>query len=229
MKIIEKSRTPACDSLRHTDSKGKGKNFMDHPETRHSLIVRLKGDDNERGWVDFVTVYEPFLRHLVTRLGVPPRHTEDVVQQVLLAIVRSVDGWTDDGKAASFRRWVATVARNIVIKFMGRERKHPGGYGGSDLIELLEQLPATPDAEQTNQYEHELIVWAAEQVRGEFIDTSWTAFWATVIDGQSVRDVAAELGISRGSIYMSRSRIMARIRKKVDEVLSDSPPSGENS
>ena len=47
---------------------------MDQPETRHSLIVRLKSDDYERAWFDFVAVYEPFLRHLVTRLGVtsPP-------------------------------------------------------------------------------------------------------------------------------------------------------------
>ncbi len=199
---------------------------MNQPETRRSLIVRLKGDDNERAWVDFVTVYEPFLRHLVTRLGVPDRHSADVVQQVLLAIAKSVDGWIDDGKTASFRRWVATVARNIVIKFMNRERRQAGGRGGTELVDLLEQLPATPDREQVDRYEHELIVWAAEQVRDEFIDTSWVAFWATVVDGKSVRDVAAELGISCGSIYMSRSRIMARIRRKVDEVLDDSLTSG---
>ncbi len=111
---------------------------MNQPETRLSLIVRLKSDDNERAWADFVKVYEPFLNHLVTRLGVPQRHNADVVQQVLLAIVKSIDGWTDDGQAASFRRWTSTIARNIVIKFMNRERKQAGGYGGSELIEMLE-------------------------------------------------------------------------------------------
>lgn len=195
---------------------------MNHPKTRHSLIIRLKGDDNEQAWVDFVTAYEPFLRQLVSRLGVPERHAEDVVQQVLLAIAKSVDGWTDDQQTASFRRWVATVARNIVIKFMNRERKQAGAHGGTDFIEQLEQLPATPDREQIDRYEHELIVWAAEQVKDEFIDTSWAAFWATVIDEKPVQVVATDLGISRGSIYMSRSRIMARIRMKVDEVLEDS-------
>ena len=99
---------------------------MNQPETRLSLIVRLKSDDNERAWADFVKVYEP------------QRHNADVVQQVLLAIVKSIDGWTDDGQAASFRRWTSTIARNIVIKFMNRERKQAGGYGGSELIEMLE-------------------------------------------------------------------------------------------
>jgi RNA polymerase sigma-70 factor (ECF subfamily) len=195
---------------------------MEHPETRYSLIAHLKGGENERAWVEFVTLHEPFLQHLARRLGVPERHIPDVVQQVLLAIAKSVDGWSDDGETASFRRWMATVARNIVIKFMRKERREAGCRGGTELVELLEQVPAEPDKQEIERYEHELIVWAAEQVRHEFIDTSWAAFWATVIDGQPVADVAKELGVSRGSIYMSRSRIMARIRKQVNEVLNDS-------
>lgn len=38
-----------------------------------------------------------------------------------------------------------------------------------------------PDERHVQQYQHELIVWAAEQVRREFLETSWRAFWATVI------------------------------------------------
>ena len=193
---------------------------MSHPETRHTLIVRLKGDD-ERAWADFVGAYEPFLRHLAARHGVPQAHVADVVQQVLLAIARSVDGWSDDGKAGSFRRWMATVARNVAIKFMTRERKHAGGAGGTELVELLQRVPAKPDREELGKYEHELIVWAAEQVRGEFVATSWAAFWATTIEGRDVAEVAGELGLTRGAIYMSRGRIMARIRKKVGEVLEE--------
>ncbi len=192
---------------------------MTHPETRHSLIVRLKSEDSERAWGDFVTAYEPFLRHLAIRHGVPERHVPDIVQQVLLAIANSVDSWQDDGKPASFRRWLAVVSRNIVIKFMSRERRQAGGHGGTELVDLLQQVPAAPNRDQVNRYEHELIVWAAEQVQGEFIDTSWAAFWSTVIEGRSVNEIAAELQVSCGSIYMSRSRIMARIKKKIEEVM----------
>ena len=86
-------------------------------------------------------------------------------------------------------------------------------------MDLLQQVPAAPDRDQVNRYEHELIVWAAEQVQSEFIDTSWAAFWATVIEGRSVNEIATELQVSCGSIYMSRSRIMARIKKKIEEVM----------
>lgn len=191
---------------------------MTFPETRHSLIVQLKCRNNQPAWQDFVAKYEPFLQRLAARQGVPERHVADVSQQVLLAIARSIDGWSDDGREASFRRWLATVSRNIVIKFMTRERRFDA-EGGTDLLDRLNQLPADPDPQQISRYEHELIIWAADQVRSEFRETSWKAFVATVIDGQSVADVASELGVTAGSIYMSRSRILARIRTKIQHLV----------
>ncbi len=192
---------------------------MPHHETRHSLIVRLQGDQNEAAWTDFATAYEPFLYRMATRQGVPEGHVPDVVQQVLLAVARSVEGWKDDGSPGSFRRWLATVSRNVVIKFMTRERRQTSAFGGTDMLEALHAVPDEPSKQQVQQYEHELIVWAAEQIKSEFIETSWAAFWATVIEGRSVADVAAELNVSAGSIYMSRSRIMARIKSKVEKVM----------
>lgn len=193
---------------------------MTLPETRHSLIVRLKCRDNEPAWQDFVVEYEPFLKRLAARQGVPDRHVADVSQQILLAIARSIDQWQNDGREASFRRWLNTVSRNVVIKFMTRERRHHA-TGGTDLLEVLSQIPAAPDSQQVQQYEHELIIWAAEQVRNDFHHTSWQAFTATVIEGKPVADVAETLGITAGSIYMSRSRILARIKARIQNLTQE--------
>ena len=195
---------------------------MRTPETRHSLIVRLKDQRNELAWTEFVCAYEPFLSRLVQRQGTPDRHVPDITQQLLIAIAKSVNGWRPDGREASFRRWLGRVARNVVIKFMTREKKQVTGQGGSDFLKLVELTSDdTPDEERSKQYEHELILWAAELVRSEFRDTSWRAFWATQVDGRSVVDVARELSVTPGSIYMSRSRIFARIRSHIAEVMED--------
>jgi RNA polymerase sigma-70 factor (ECF subfamily) len=194
---------------------------MRQPETRPSLIARIQGQRNEPAWMEFVSAYEPFLRSLIARQGVPERHVPDVAQQVLAAVARSVEKWRDDGNPASFRRWVSRVARNVVVKFMTRERRQIGGQGGTDLLELLDRVPEVLDQDAAEAYEYELILWTAQRVRGEFRETSWKAFWATLIEGRPVAEVAAELGVSPGSIYMSRSRIMARIQAKVREVTTE--------
>ena len=188
-------------------------------ETRLSLIVRLKSEQNEIAWRDFVGVYEGFLSQIARRQGVPERHVADVTQQILMAIVRSIEGWKDDGNPASFRRWLSTVSRNVVIRFMTRERRQPGAVGGSDLVALLQNVEDKPSEFEMQRYQHELIVWAAEQVRVQFLETSWQAFWATVIEQKSVEQVAQDLKVSTGSIYMSRSRIMAKIRKIIATVM----------
>jgi RNA polymerase sigma-70 factor (ECF subfamily) len=194
---------------------------MRPPETRPSLILRVKGERNELAWREFVSAYEPFLQQLIRRQGVPARHVPDVSQQVLAAVAHSVQGWHDDGDPASFRRWLNRVARNVVIKFMARERRQIGGQGGTDWLDLLAHVPDATDEVRQREYAYELVAWAAEQVRGEFLETSWKAFWATLIEGREVAEVAAELGVSPGSVYMSRSRLMARIRAKVREVMGE--------
>ena len=192
---------------------------MSAPDTRHSLIVRLQGPRNEAAWMEFVAEYEPFLRNLIARRGVPSRHVPDVCQQVLTAIAQSVSNWQDDGRPASFRRWTSTIARNVVLKFMANETRQAGGHGGTDLIEQLNSIAVIADPRAAQRYEHELIVWAAQRVKNEFRPTSWQAFWMTLIEGRTVAEAAQELNITPGSIYMSRSRIVARIKQQIQEFI----------
>lgn len=195
---------------------------MAPPETRLSLIARLHSERDETAWRDFVTAYEPFLMRVVARHGVPEQHAADVTQQILLEIARSVESWKPDGRPASFRRWLSVISRHMVIRFMMRERRQAGGQGGTDWLRELGRIADPPSVDQLSLYRHELIVWAADQVRHEFQPSSWKAFQATMIEQKSVAEVADELNLSAGSIYMSRSRIIARIRRKIEDLDSQS-------
>ena len=198
------------------------KRFTDSPPTRSSLILHLQNARNDAAWREFVMVYESFLVRLITRRGVPTAHVSDVANQVLSAIARSIDQWKDDQQDASFRRWLSRVARNVVMRYMSNERRHVSAIGGTDAFESLAQIAEPYDDAIARQYEHELIIWAAEQVKGEFIETSWKAFWMTMIEGLTVAEVAETLAVSPGSIYMSRGRILKRIRDKVNGVMEPS-------
>ncbi len=139
------------------------------PPTRHSLIVHLQNEQDDVAWCEFVAVYESFLMRLIQRGGVPAAHVNDVTNQVLAAIAQSITQWKDDQYHASFRRWISRVARNVVLKYMSRERRQVAAAGGTDALETLAQVPDVVDERLAHQYEHELIVWAAEQVKDEFM------------------------------------------------------------
>jgi RNA polymerase sigma-70 factor (ECF subfamily) len=83
---------------------------------------------------------------------------------------------------------------------------------------LLDQVPAADNAESAlfdRELKRELFHRAAKRIREEFRETTWLAFWRTCVEGQSIPTVADQLGVEVGIVYISRSRVMARLKKEV--------------
>ena len=56
-------------------------------------------------------------------------------------------------------------------------------------------------------------------VQDEFEHRTWQAFEQTAAEGRSPVDVAAELGMSPGAVYIARSRVLKRLRAELDGLL----------
>jgi len=194
------------------------------PETRPSLLVRLRTARDEAAWAEFLLVYEPLVLGLLRKQGLQDSDARDVCQQVLAAVVRDIEQWKPDGAAASFRRWLFRITRNRVAKFLGRTKLGTIAIGGTDAQDLL---AAQPDAHESlesdieQDYRQHLLLCATVQIRPEFRESTWQAFWQTCIEGRAIGDVAAELGMSVGSIYVARSRIMGQLRARVAEMQAE--------
>lgn len=189
----------------------------DSPETRRSLIVRLEDPADARAWREFVALYEPLVLRLARRKGLQDADARDVCQEVFRVVAGAVHRW--DPALGSFRGWLSTIARNLLVNFLAR-RREPRGAGGTSMVELLHSATAEdPSATALFEREHRrrLVHWACGEARGEATSTAWRAFEQTAIEGRAPADVAAELGVSVGAVYIARSRILARIRRKVQE------------
>ena len=193
----------------------------DVPNTRHSLLLRLRGGQDAKAWSEFVAIYEPLVYRLVRKRGFQHADALELTQEVLLAVSRHIGRWDADPGRGSFRGWLSRVSRNLMVNLLVNQRRHPRGVGNTDFQRLLaEQIDPACDESREFELEHRrcLFRWAAAQVRDEFRPATWEAFWKTCVDGLSVPKVAKELGLSAGAIYVARSRVMARLKTSVDEM-----------
>jgi len=189
------------------------------PETRASLLIRVRDPADQAAWHEFVEIYRPVILRLARQKGMQEADADDIAQQVLIAVAKAVEQREHDPKRAKFRTWLNHVAHNAILNALTRGRPDRGS-GDSAVIAALNQHEshAGPDSDLLRlEHRREVFRWAARQVRKEFHQTTWDAFWRTAVDGRTVEVVAQELSKNRGAIYAARSRVMRRIQEKVTE------------
>jgi RNA polymerase sigma-70 factor (ECF subfamily) len=189
------------------------------PETRASLLIRVRDPADRAAWHEFVEIYRPVILRLARQKGMQDADAEDVAQEVLAAVAKAVEQREHDRKRAKFRTWLHRVAHNAILNALTRG-KPDRGSGDSALLAVLNQHESHtgPDSDLLRlEYRREVFRWAVRQVRQEFQQATWDAFWLTAVEGRAVEAVAEELGRSRGAIYAARSRVMRRIQEKVTE------------
>jgi RNA polymerase sigma-70 factor (ECF subfamily) len=192
--------------------------------TRPSLLVRLRDAGDRAAWGQFVELYAPLVYRFARRRGLQDADAADLTQDVLKAVAGASARLEYDPGRGTFRGWLFTVARNLLNNFLARQRRRPAAEGGTEGQRLLEELPAPIENEEAlwqQEYEQRLFDWAAEQIRGDFQETTWQAFWRTAVEGENPRTVAAALALSVGAVYVAKSRVLARLRKLVQEIIGE--------
>ena len=149
--------------------------------------------------------------------GIDPDHLARVVHQEVLAVVAKRIADFDRQRTGSFRAWLKSITINCVRQMLRRNQRREGGTGGSDVLEVLQQLEDVhgPMSLQWDREHDEFVMkQLLQDVRHHFTESTWRAFERVALDEASADDVAAELGITPNAVFIARSRVMARLRQE---------------
>jgi RNA polymerase sigma-70 factor (ECF subfamily) len=188
--------------------------------TQPTLLVRIRDPHDAEAWQRFVDLYGPLVYHFVRQRGLQDADAADLTQEVFQTVARAARRLDYDPGQGTFRGWLYTVTRHKLYDFLDKRRDRPAGSGDTAAQRRLEEEPSPEDEEEHWRREHDrqLFHWAAGQVRGAFSEQTWQAFWLTAVEGRSGQEVADELGMSIGAVYVARSRVLARLTKAIQEV-----------
>lgn len=162
-----------------------------------------------------VDLYSPLMRGWLIRHGAAPSDVDDVVQDVLMVVVRRIPEFRLEPRTGAFRSWLRAITVNCLRDHGRRRRKQPTAQGGTDYGEMIQQL-ADPQSGLSRLWDREhdehVAQYLLQQVRVDFSATTWQAFQRFTLDGLSADQVSQELGISPNAVFIAKSRVMARLR-----------------
>ena len=188
--------------------------------TPQSLLERARANDAQ-AWEQLVQLYRPLVLFWCRHGRLNNLDAEDLSQDVFAAVARSLKQFRCDRPGDTFRGWLRVVTRNQILLHFRRNADEPQAAGGSDAHLRLQGIAdplAGCEAEEQVEFSR-LCRHVMQQVRSEFEEKTWHAFWLTVVEGRSPAALTQELGMSAASIRQAKSRILRRLKQEVGDLL----------
>jgi RNA polymerase sigma-70 factor (ECF subfamily) len=195
--------------------------------TSRSLLMQLK-DGQAAAWERVTSLYAPLVYQWCRRMGLAEQDMPDVFQQVFQAVAGHIQTFRKDRPGDTFRHWLRAITRNKVRDHFRRKARQPQAAGGTDAQIYFAQVAAAEDngeeADVDEPHDEEgevrqLLRGALEQIRGHVQPQTWQAFWKVVVEGKTPEEVGAELGMRPGTVRVAKSRVLARLRSELGELL----------
>jgi RNA polymerase sigma factor (sigma-70 family) len=186
-------------------------------DTREPLLQRLRQPDDKVAWDEFHALYHPLLHNFFLARGLNPEDAGDVSQNVLGRISKAAPDFRYDPSKGKFRSWFFRIARNEFNRFFAKQARRRE-------FETVQETPrdAGQDAELESvwncEYRQQVFDWACQQVKPHFSNNAWQAFWRTTVDEIPSQQVADELDVKIGTVYISKSRVISRLRERIASI-----------
>jgi RNA polymerase sigma factor (sigma-70 family) len=203
--------------------------MADAPVTQPSLLIRLGDKQDTVAWAQFVEVYAPLVYGFARKHGMQDADAADLTQEVMRAVAGAISRLEYDPRRGTFRSWLFTVVRNKFRNYLSNKTRKQMTTGGSSVQELLEAQPDRVDALQEqwdHEYDERVFAWAVDRVKGSFTEKTWQAFWQVSVEGKNARDVARDVGVSVGAVYIAKSRVLARLKEQIQLLQGEAPEEG---
>jgi RNA polymerase sigma-70 factor (ECF subfamily) len=180
------------------------------PGDPSAWIVSIATDRSRESFALLFARFAPRVKSYLLKLGARPEQAEELAQETLLAVWRKASYF--DPSRASASTWIFTIARNLRIDAIRRDR-HP-----EDLIDEPQLMPAETvrpdDALSAAEREDRLRV-ALKSLPPEQAEVVRMSFF----QDKAHAEISDSLGLPLGTVKSRLRLAMVRLRAQLDELL----------
>jgi RNA polymerase sigma factor (sigma-70 family) len=190
-------------------------------DTRSSLIQRLKATINGESWEEFFNTYWELIFHVARRAGLSEADSQDIVQETIVKVHKSLDGFQYNRSQGSFKGWLRAVTRSRLAEHFKKLQKRPLLHepldeGEDPLANVLD--PDGPALERiwAEEWNRHLIQTALASVKRQVSPKQYQIFKCHCIDEWTVKEVCRSLNVNAAQVYMAKQRIGKLFKEELE-------------
>jgi RNA polymerase sigma-70 factor (ECF subfamily) len=191
--------------------------------TSLSLLCRAASGAVD-SWARLDRLYRRFLLSWFLAQDVPHADAEDLTQEVMTVVSQEIKDFVHPGRVGAFRTWLRGVSLHRLQHYRRSRQLRGGAVGGTDFQGQLHNLADpndNPAGSWDLQHDAQILRQLLENLAGEFEDKTLRAFDRLVFDGVPAPQVAAELEMSVGAVYIAKSRVLRRLRAEAEGLIDE--------
>lgn len=197
-----------------------GCEMMVQTTTHATLLARLAVGNDSSAWGEFLDRYGDLIRRFSIVRGLQPADADDVTQEVLLSLTKSMPSFRYDPAKGKFRSYLKTAVLRAVIR---KSRQNVGEIVLEDIEAAVTH--AADDASIDELWEHEWRQYHLRQamrtIDVEFNPADRSAFARYAVEGRPAQETADALEVSVEQVYQAKSRILKRIGQLIEQQVRD--------
>lgn len=183
--------------------------------TPPSLLDRIRDHDDTSAWETFCDVYSPLLYDYCRKRGLQSSDAADVVQEVLLRVAKGILKFEYDPMRGRFRDWLYRIVYHEICRMAERKKQ-------SNIVVANEtEVAGKVDREWDEHFHNHILRTALDRVKPRFEPSTWEAFSLVWLHNQSPGAVARDLNRPLDFIYLSKSRVLKRLRLEVEQLADE--------
>jgi len=181
--------------------------------TSADLLARVRRLDDHGAWQVFFDLYAPLLYRHARASGLPAADAAEVRDHCLLELTRTLPRWRYDRGRGRFKGYLHALVRAKVADVHRRRlRSRIAGDVTTDAAALAPP-EQDPRAAFERQWRAEHLRFCCEQARGLVSARTYRAFELLAVEGRSVAQVGAALGLNENQVYKAKSRVLVEVRR----------------
>ena len=176
-------------------------------------MQRLKNKDDDKSWEDFSDAYRGFIFSILNRMRVDASLIDDLMQDILLSVWKSMPGFEYNPSKGRFSSWLATIAINTVksaqlkkSRLLAREQK------------VYNQQPHLEEGDLESMIEREwaeFLTKTAWQNVSQNLSEVMRQCFEGFMDGKSLVNVAAEMGLPDNTVRVYKRRVNTMMKREI--------------